>query len=375
MTPPIRRPFASLDTPRMRHLMRSNMNRQNQQNGKLRSTFSTVQNTRFQQIDSNCYRYPGATLSAKSSIFIDDAENIDPNTFNLSGKRKRSLDEDEDISKDSPKPLKTSRMALSVRDINFTPRLSTPSKLSLSTPKSAPIVKPAGRSPPPKSITSSTRRSTITKTRPEPSKRGGVARPFSLAKALSHGKPKITTPAKPKGPASWFFDIHVDSEQEEMTNLMQHSTGVLDISDDEAKTSSADDRGKENVPPAELGIDLPRSREGTALAAAVATRKASKMEEDRAPLGELHAADYYPEDCNAFSFAVVYDDENENEIESGLVLKKTSPSQSIFITPAIPTSIASVLETAIPAKQTAESTDASNVADEASSPDANAAQE
>ncbi len=160
-----------------------------------------------------------------------------------------------------------------------------------------------------------------------------------------------------------------------MTNLMQHSTGVLDISDDEAKTSSADDRGKENVPPAELGIDLPRSQEVTALAAVVAARKTSKMEEDRAPLGELNAADYYPEDCNAFSFAVVYDDENENEIESGVALKKTSPSQPIFITPAIPPSIASVLETAIPAKQAAECTDASNVADAASSPDANAAQE
>lgn len=160
-----------------------------------------------------------------------------------------------------------------------------------------------------------------------------------------------------------------------MTNLMQHSTGVLDISDDEAKTSSADDRGKENVPPAELGIDLPRSREVTALAAAAAARNASKMEQDRAPLGELNAADYYPDDCNAFSFAVVYDDEKENEIESGVVLKKTSPSQSIFISPAMPTSIASVLETAIPAEQTAESADASNVADAASSSDANAATE
>lgn len=307
------------------------------------------------------------TLSAKSSIFIDDAENIDPNTLHLSGKRKRSLEEDDDISKGSPKPLKTSRMVLSVRDINFTPRPSTPSKLSLSTPKSALILKPAGRSPPPKSIVSSTRRSTITKTRPEPSKRGGVARPFSLATALSNGKPKIATPSKPKGPASWFFDIHVDSEQEEMTNLMQHSTGVLDISDDEAKTSTADDRGKENVPPAELGIDLPRSREVTALAAAAAARKASEMEEDRAPLGELNAADYYPEDCNAFSFAVVYDDENENGNEDGSVSKKTSPpSHFIFVPPAITTSIAS-LESAIPAKLTAESTDVSNAAGAAQS--------
>lgn len=256
-------------------------------------------------------------------------------------------------------------MALSVRDVNFSPRLSTPSKLSLSTPKSAPILKPAGRSPPPKSLSS--RRSTITKARPEPSKRGGVARPFSLATALSHGKAKTNmSPPKPKGPASWFFDIHVDSEQEEMTNLMQHSTGVLDISDDESKTSTADDRGKENVPPAELGIDLPRSREVTALVEAAAARKAGKMEEDRSPLGELNAADYYPEDCNAFSFAVVYDD--EDEIENGPSSKKMPPSQSTVLTPAITTSIASVLEAAIQAEQSPESDDTSPVSDTASSP-------
>jgi hypothetical protein len=323
-------------------------------------------------IDSNYQPFhPGTTLSAKSSIFIDNAENIDPNTLSLSGKRKRTLDDDEDISKGSPKPLKTSRMALSVRDMNFSPRLSTPSKLSLSTPKSVPILKPAGRSPPPKFLSS--RRSTITKARPEPSKRGGVARPFSLATALSHGKAKTTMPVpKPKGPASWFFDIHVDSEQEEMTNLMQHSTGVLDISDDESKTSTADDRGKENVPPSELGIDLPRSREVTALVEAAAARKAGKMEEDRAPLGELNAADYYPEDCNAFSFAVVYDDEDENENVSAS--KKMPPPQSTVLTPAITTSIASVLEATIPAKQTPESDDASSVTDTASSSSADATQ-
>lgn len=172
---------------------------------------------------------------------------------------------------------------------------------------------------------------------------------------------------KPKGPASWFFDIHVDSEQEEMTNLMQHSTGVLDISDDESKTSIADDRGKENVPPSELGIDLPRSREVTALIEAAAARKAGKMEEDRAPLGELNAADYYPEDCNAFSFAVVYDDD-EDEAENRPASKKMLPSsQSTVLTPAITTSIASVLEAAIHAKQVPESDDASPVPDTASS--------
>lgn len=138
-----------------------------------------------------------------------------------------------------------------------------------------------------------------------------------------------------------------------MTNLMQHSTGVLDISDDEGKASITDGRGKENVPPAELGIDLPRSRQVTAPAATTAARKASKMDEDRAPLGELNAVDYYPDDCNAFSYAVVYDDEGENVSEN----KKSSmpvPSSQAAFTPAIEASIASLLETVIPSKPAAE---------------------
>lgn len=141
-----------------------------------------------------------------------------------------------------------------------------------------------------------------------------------------------------------------------MTNLMQHSTGVLDISDDEGKTSVTEGRGKENVPPAELGIDLPSSRHVTALAAAAAARKASKMEEDRAPLGELNAADYYPEDCNAFTYAVVSDDDNENVPENKRPNVPAPPSQAAF-TPAITASIASLLETVTPPKTSAETTE------------------
>lgn len=274
-----------------------------------------------------------------------NAENIAPTTLSLSTKRKRTCDEDDEItSKGSPKPIKTSRLALATRNGNGTPRLSATVKSTPSTPKSAPLLQPAGRSPPPKSGRAFGHRSTIAKPRPELSKRG-VARPFSLATALSQSKP----PKPPsKAPASWFFDIHVDSEQEEMTNLMQHSTGVLDISDDEGKPSPDDGRGKENIPPAELGIDLPASRETVSLAATAAARTASKMEEDRSPLKELKASDYYPEDCNAFSYAVVYDDEEDDNIPAP---KKASvpisPSQDVFVSPATTASIGSVLEAAV----------------------------
>lgn len=92
---------------------------------------------------------------------------------------------------------------------------------------------------------------------------------------------------------------------------MQHSTCVLDISDDEGKASS-DGRGKENIPPVELGISIPNS---TTTSRRNTPRKAPavKMDEDRVPLVELNAADYYGDGCHAFSYAVVFDDEYEDE--------------------------------------------------------------
>ncbi|KAJ5104395.1 hypothetical protein NUU61_001742 [Penicillium alfredii] len=310
---PTRQPLGSLDTPRMHTLMRSKLNRQNLQNG--------------------------AALSAKSSIFVDvDTENVDP-ALSQSAKRKRTFDEDD---KGSSKPVKTSRMVLTTRDTNRSLHVSsTPLKISPSTPKSAPVLKPAGRSPPSKSCKSSGRRSNITKARPEPPSKRGVSRPFSLATALSQNKaPK----PQPKAPASWFFDIHVDSEQEEMTNLMQHSTNVLDISDDETKSQLTDGRGKENMPPVELGIELPQSRPSSSTTAtAAAARKDSKMDEDRAPLGELNAADYYPEDCNAFSYAVVFGEDDTPESKKAPA--SAPPAQHARTLPPVTTSIASLLDT------------------------------
>ncbi|CAL5871451.1 uncharacterized protein PFLUO_LOCUS5702 [Penicillium psychrofluorescens] len=335
MSPPTRQPFASLDTPRMRTLMRSKLNRQNVQNG--------------------------IAVSAKTPTFIDDdSENVDPATQSLSSKRKRTFEDDEDSLKTTVKPFKTSRMALKVTGP------STPLKITPATPKSAPILKPAGRSPPTKARAFTGRRSTIAKPRPESSKLG-VGRPFSLATALGQGKTSSATsssssaskPQSPsKGPASWFFDIHVDSEQEEMTNLMQHSTGVLDISDDEGKDAVVDARGKENVPPVELGLEPPRTR--ASVSAAAAAHKAaisSKMDEDRAPLGELNAADYYAEDCNSFSYAVVYDDADENasglKKASAFAFASAAPaslSQGASLPQPITASIASLLEAAAPPK-------------------------
>lgn len=241
-----------------------------------------------------------------------DSENVEPSAT----KRKRNLDDDEE---NEIKP-KSSRVTLS----NIAPRISTPKTSQSTTPKSAPI-KPAGRSPPPKSSQSANRRS-ITKFR-ELNKRS-IARPFSLASALARSKPK---PA-PKVPDAWCFDIHVDTEQDEMTNMMQHSTTVLDISDDEGKGTGS--RGKENIPPHELGLEIPLSHQATATVAP--TRNSA---EDRAPLGDLNAADYYAEGCNAFSYTVI--DEEVTEF------KKTS-SPLAQSEEALTTSIASALDAVVP---------------------------
>ncbi|KAL3477683.1 hypothetical protein BJX99DRAFT_225924 [Aspergillus californicus] len=325
MTPPVvRQPFAPLDASRMRSILRTKMNIQNKHNG--------------------------ALLSAKKPSFADsDSENIDPTICKQSTKRKRAADDDDHVpvkTKSPMNPIKTSRMAFSIFDDSVPVQPSTPTKAAHSTPKSAPL-KPAGRSPQMKATKPFSRRATITKSRPE-SARKGVSRPFSIAAALSSGKSK-SKPSAPKTPASWSFDIYVETEQEEMTNLMQHSTCVLDISDDEGKQEEiSDHRGKENIPPAELGLSLPRSRQQESPAAAA--RKSDMVDEPRSPLGDLNAADYYGEDCHAFSYAVIYDDE-ENVLEKKHTLssppRPTHPPRSKLSSMS---SIASVLEATSPVK-------------------------
>ncbi|PLB52039.1 hypothetical protein P170DRAFT_422953 [Aspergillus steynii IBT 23096] len=320
---PVRQPFASLDAPRVRSLLKTKMNVQNKQNG--------------------------ALLTKRQPLSDIDSENVDPVTLNHSSKRKRGADdEDHEPVKGPSKPLKASRVALTTVKSSPAPLRETPS-----TPKSAPTLKPAGRSPQPKPCKPFARRSTIAKSRVDPTSRKSVNRPFSIATALSNGKPK-SQPAKT--PASWSFDIYVDSEQEEMTNLMQHSTGVLDISDDEGKVEPCT-RGKENIPPAELGLSLPRSRQQESPAAAA--RKSVMMEESRAPLGELNTADYYGEDCHAFSYAIIYDEESAEpeDKKADPVPRASGSSHSTRSKLSSVSSISSILEATAPKKPAAEPTE------------------
>ncbi|KAL4781081.1 hypothetical protein BJX76DRAFT_25092 [Aspergillus varians] len=328
MTPvAVRQPFAPLDASRMRSLLRTKMNSQNKQNG--------------------------TVLSGKRQPLAEwDSENIDPMACK-STKRKRTADDDDNdhVPMKSPmKPMKSSRMAFSILEDPIIP--STPTKASQTTPKSAPL-KPAGRSPQMKASKPFGRRATPSKSRSE-STRKGVSRPFSIAAALSSGKSKSQPAPATKIPASWSFEIYADSEQEEMTNLMQHSTCVLDISDDEGKQEEKlDHRGKENIPPADLGLSLPRSRQQESPAAAA--RKSDMVDEPRSPLGELNAADYYGEDCHAFSYIVIYDDDDETEV---FAEKKAALPSSVRPTPPSRSKLSSVsstdsvLEAASPVKPT-----------------------
>jgi hypothetical protein len=277
-----------------------------------------------------------------------DAENIDPATVNMSTKRKRGCDEeDHDPNKCSPKPLKSSRMALTVVKSNITsPMPSSTFKAPLSKPKSTPALKPVGRSPQGKSCKAFARRSTISKSRPELTGRKSISRPFSIATVLGNVQPKAQ--AAHKTPASWSFEIYVDSEQEEMTNLMQHSTCVLDISDDEGKAELSS-RGKENIPPSELGIDLSQTRERETSV----SRKTEMTDEPRSPLGELNAADYYGEDCHAFSYAVVYDeDETASETKTTLSPLPRNPTHPARTKLSSVSSMSSILAATQPAKTT-----------------------
>ncbi|OAA57170.1 hypothetical protein ISF_07091 [Cordyceps fumosorosea ARSEF 2679] len=121
---------------------------------------------------------------------------------------------------------------------------------------------------------------------------------------LSRGSNNIGSKA-----ASWFFEIHEDSPEQEMTNLLQHSTCVLDISSDEETGAKAErDReagcDKENVAPAgHIAAQAPPSSPPSATGL-----------EERSPLGELNPRDFYAEGCDEISVFLIDEDE-ETEVE------------------------------------------------------------
>ncbi|KAF2448908.1 hypothetical protein P171DRAFT_221376 [Karstenula rhodostoma CBS 690.94] len=333
-----RQPFAELGAPRL-HALQSAKNRQH--------AFTPESNSKFA---SPLKPSPTASTGKRSrgpAIFEDDdSENVDPSSFNSPSKKSKTTDAFSTPSKfalvSSPlktrEPLTASPSIPSVRKALSSPNTtaSTPISHSRGSPKHKRI-----------GALSKRRASSSPFRRVDPpsfSAHSSPALPFSIDAALSGTisnytpKPVATpTPAPapvpaPVAPASyvedsmpnaWFFEIHEDTVEQEAANLMEHSASVLDISsDDDAATKARNEdleRGKENIPPPDFALSQAQSRgasslalESTGLEACAGVKmprlrevKQDAMDEDRKPLGDLPASEFYGEGCDKDSYVVV----------------------------------------------------------------------
>lgn len=288
----------------------------------------------------------GAKGKRKAGLLsADDFENVDPQLF---AKRSRGANSSSTPSKDvlrKPSPFLLTRASTPVPDLRQA--LANPVKQAASAPrrllqpkspvaklnagiaKSCPASAPAGRSPTRgkrPGILSNRRRAVGSYTRVDPPSFDlGSSAPFSLDAALKGtipgygARPKAATKGgavadldEPDMKASWFFDIHEDTPEQEMTNLLQHGTCVLDISSDEeseqkATRERAEGRDKENVPPAD-DISQTSYRRPARLGA-----DDMVVEKERVALGEMNTSDFYPEGCDETSVVLVPADEEEGQ--------------------------------------------------------------
>ncbi|KOS17060.1 hypothetical protein ESCO_005854 [Escovopsis weberi] len=337
-----------------------------------RQPFAPLDSARLQSLTSSKNRQNAIPSSSPGKrkaglLDLDDSENVDPLFFSkrskgvkLDGLSKDALKAIHSLSKTAtaPKPAASSTatarappaatpkkpLAASRRSI---PQPKTPSdrigtgisgtRISASAPKPSAYSAPAGRSPPslnrrPGPL-ASRRRTFGSYTRIDPPSFGpgsSASAPFSLDAALKGTiagyAPRTTPPPKrpslskvakllqPETKSSWFFDIHEDSPEQEMTNLLQHSTCVLDISSDEeteerASRDTAEGRNKENIPPADHLSQVSTRRAGKA-----ADIDDMMVEKQRIALGEINAAEFYPEGCDASSVILVFDDADDDAV-------------------------------------------------------------
>lgn len=106
-------------------------------------------------------------------------------------------------------------------------------------------------------------------------------------------------------PVAWNFEIHEDSEDEEMGNLLSHSTLELDISGDVSSIAAKYHRGKENIPPTD-GLDA-------VAAINIVVPVSRQTDQLRTPLGDLDPARFYAERCDVNSYFVIPADEGEDQ--------------------------------------------------------------
>ncbi|KAG5927956.1 hypothetical protein E4U42_001493 [Claviceps africana] len=118
--------------------------------------------------------------------------------------------------------------------------------------------------------------------------------------------------------ASWFFDIHEDTPEQEMTNLLQHGTCVLDLSSDEeneqkARRDKAEGRDKENVPPSG---HVPQTSTRRPIRAA--SHHDMVVEKERVVLGEMKTADLVADGGRATSVVLIPGDDDAEDDDEGL---------------------------------------------------------
>ncbi|KAF2792701.1 hypothetical protein K505DRAFT_246135 [Melanomma pulvis-pyrius CBS 109.77] len=321
-----RQPFAEIGSPRLQALS-SAKNRQNAIAPAFSSQLKPTQS---------------ASKRRAPSVFDeDDAENVDPSIFNSPTKKSKTGDAYSKpvqfsifTSLTKPVPsITTSPSIPSVRKALSSPRPNTSNSTPINLSRGSPKHKRIGLL--------SKRRTTGSPYRrvdPPVLAHSSPALPFSIDAALSGSIPNYTpkstfaTPAaatpthastiEESLPKGWFFEIYEDSPEQEAANLMEHSASVLDISsDDDFETKRRNEemeRGKENIPPPDFCPTQPRAQlAADSMDTTEATptehvklprlRKIAQdaMDEDRLPLGDLPAAEFYGEGLDATSYVTV----------------------------------------------------------------------
>ncbi|KAF3771101.1 hypothetical protein M406DRAFT_344482 [Cryphonectria parasitica EP155] len=118
--------------------------------------------------------------------------------------------------------------------------------------------------------------------------------------------------------SSWFFDIHEDTPEQVATNLLQHSTCMLDISSDEEceqkmQREKAEGRGKENIPPAD---DVSQTSIRRAAATTI-SEGGMEYEKPRIALGDLNVEDFYADGVDPSEVIIVPGDEDDGTLVDG----------------------------------------------------------
>ncbi|RDA84239.1 hypothetical protein CP532_2119 [Ophiocordyceps camponoti-leonardi (nom. inval.)] len=293
-----------------------------------RQPFAPLDGSRLQSLTSlknrqNGMSYTSTSLHRRKADF-DDSENVDPT---LSAKRsKASGPVDVDAGKapvfylsrsaTAPRhdalPLSASTKVTSAAARPVLQRKSPGSGIAKSTPLSA----PAGRSPTGRGKRSGllSNRRRYTRLDPPAFRLGSSSAPFSLDAAvkgtISSYSARPSKPLLPETKSSWHFDIHEDTPEQEMTNLLQHGTCILDISSDEenerkARRDSDEGRNKENIAPAD---DISQT--------SVRHSDDMPLDKERIALGEMNTADFYPKGCDETSVVLIPADE-ELPVDTG----------------------------------------------------------